>query len=130
MGKQTLAEIIRTNVEKLRRHAGAGKKMGQRAFAELVGIGEGTIWRIDKLEGGTNVETLETIAGKFGLQGWQLLIEGFDVKNPPMLVPVTPSERLLWEAVEAARKGAKEPIGAETGRFTARTPKADSGNKR
>lgn len=126
MGKQSLSAIIHANVAKLRRLAGGGKKLGQRAFAELVGIGEGTIWRIDQMQGGTNVETLEAIAAKFDIQAWQLLIPDFDPKNPPMLVPVTPSERLLWEAVEAARRATKDPVGAETGTFTARKPKAGS----
>lgn len=102
MGKtKTLAAIIRENVQKLRDLR--PELNAQRKFATYCGIGEGTVWRIAHEQNGTNVETLHAIAAKFKLSAWQLLIDGFDPKNPPVLAPLTEAEKRLYGFIMEAR---------------------------
>lgn len=76
---------MKANVEKLRMIRGGGKRMeGARAFAKYCGVGEGTIWRIAQ-QGSSDIEILDMIARKFGLQAWHLMIPGLDPIAPPVL---------------------------------------------
>lgn len=54
-------------------------------LADDCGIGPGTASRIKERQTEVRLETIEAIAKKFGFEAWQLLVPGFDPKNPPQL---------------------------------------------
>jgi transcriptional regulator with XRE-family HTH domain len=88
-------EVLRQNVQAL-----IESKVGPTTQGELKrksGAAQATIGRILSARGeNARIETIEKIAGAYGLQGWQLLIAGMDPKNPPVLAPVTKEERAFW----------------------------------
>lgn len=68
-----------------------------------------TATRIKKQETSVGIEVLEQIAEAFHLHAWQLLVPGFDPKNPPVLQPVTARERKFYDRImQTARELAAE----------------------
>lgn len=65
---------------------------GQRKLAERAKIGEGSVWRAEKGEVGVTLDTLEALAGAFGLHPWQLLVPHLDPENPPVVQALSPEE--------------------------------------
>lgn len=65
------------------------RQFGERnitGFAKLVGVGVGTIQRIEDKGASVGVDIVERIAGKFQLDTWQLLVPGLDLARPPRLI--------------------------------------------
>lgn len=83
------------------------KKYGKtniKGFASFCEIGIGTVQRIEAQETSIGLAILDKIAQKFDLAAWQLLVPGFDPKNPPALQPVSLKERELYEKIMSAAK--------------------------
>lgn len=74
----------------------------QTALKEKSGVAQATIGRIlgDRGEN-AKIETLERLARAYGLEGWQLMVAGMDPSNPPVLQPVSPAERALYDRLKA-----------------------------
>jgi hypothetical protein len=78
------------------------------ALGKKAGVGQATIDRILSPEGvDARIETLEKIAGVYGLEAWQLLVAGMDPTNPPVLQPVSKAERALYDSLKAAMQEAR-----------------------
>jgi transcriptional regulator with XRE-family HTH domain len=81
-------------------------------IALKAGVGKGSIGRIYRGEVGAGIDTLEAIAGVFGLQAWQLLVGPLDTQaRPEVMTPETRQElaelrrmRALLEATLSERR--------------------------
>lgn len=62
-----------------------GSAMTVRELALLVGVPKTTIGNIESGLFGTQIDTLVPIAGAIGVDVWQLLVPGFDPRDPPKL---------------------------------------------
>lgn len=102
----TTRAVLRQNINALLR-----SKSGPRnptALGKKAGVGQATIDRILSPEGvDARIETLEKIAGVYGLEAWQLLVAGMDPTNPPVLQPVSKAERALYDSLKAAMAEAR-----------------------
>ena len=65
---------------KTREDVGTVKRLALKA-----GVGEGTIQRVRTATAACGVDTLQAIADVFRLEPWQMLIEGLEPNNPPVL---------------------------------------------
>lgn len=74
-------------------------------------VGPGTAARIKEQKTSVGLETVDKIAAHFNVAAWQLLVPGFDPRNPPALQPVSVAERKLYDRImSAAREIASEQI--------------------
>lgn len=99
---QVSKAILWANVQALMR-----KHYGEENLSRLArecGIGLGTATRIKQQQTSVGLEIVDKIAEHFHVQAWQLIVPGFDPENPPTLLPVTSSERQLYERLRAAVK--------------------------
>jgi hypothetical protein len=65
---------------------------------------QSTASRIKAGKHATGIDKLDAIARRFHLATWQLLVPGFDPKNPPALQPVSEKERKLYERIMTSVK--------------------------
>jgi hypothetical protein len=65
---------------------------------------QSTASRIKAGKHATGIDKLDAIARRFSLATWQLLVPGFDPKNPPALQPVSEKERKLYERIMTSVK--------------------------
>lgn len=78
------------------------KHYGQENLSRLAKdchIGLGTVARIKKQNTSVGIEVLHSIATRFDISPWQLLVPDFDPENPPALQPVSAKERLLYQRI-------------------------------
>ncbi len=81
-------------------------------FAKDTGIGLATVGRIKEQKTSVGLAVMDKIASRFNVSSWQLLVPGFDPKNPPTLQPVSERERALYLRIMTAAKdfaGESEP---------------------
>jgi transcriptional regulator with XRE-family HTH domain len=98
--------VLRQNLKALMAKAGApGRPEAQLALSSRSGVAQATIGRILE-SGGENarIETVHKLAKAYGLEGWQLLVSGMDPANPPVLQPISKSERALYEKLKELSK--------------------------
>ena len=55
-------------------------------IARLAGVGKGTVGRIYRGEVAPRVDTLEAIAGVFGVRAWQMLVGPLNMQSKPELL--------------------------------------------
>jgi transcriptional regulator with XRE-family HTH domain len=75
---------------------------GQRRFAESHNLSEGTVSRARRGDVAVTLDTLDDIANALELHPWQLLIQGIDPANPPVLREPTEREAELYRQIEAS----------------------------
>ena len=86
--------VLWTNLQALmRKHYG---KENLSRLAEDCGFAQSTATRIKQQQTATGLDKVDMIARKFNLAAWQLLVPGFDPGNPPVLQPVSETERKLY----------------------------------
>jgi len=79
-------------------------------LAEECDIGPATATRIKQQKTSVGMDVIERIAARFDVEAWQLLVPGFDAKNPPVLQPVNEFERRLRDSIRnVAQLIAAEP---------------------
>lgn len=72
-------------------------------LAKECGFGASTSTRLKQQETYPGIDTVDQIATRFQFSAWQILVPGFDPKNPPVLfdasaaVAATPEERALLQ---------------------------------
>ncbi|MCU0810139.1 MAG: helix-turn-helix domain-containing protein [Thiobacillaceae bacterium] len=89
---QSIADIIAANLASLM----AAQQINSDAhLARLAKIDQKSIWRIRHKEQSPSADTLDKLAGAFGLQAWQMLFPQLDPQNPPVFI-VTATERELY----------------------------------
>ena len=64
-------------------------------LARLAKVDQKSIWRIRHKEQSPSADTLDKLAGAFGMQAWQMLFPNLDPKNPPVFI-ITTTERELY----------------------------------
>jgi hypothetical protein len=100
-----ISEIVAENVARLIEHdKKTGKSKIPQSFLAQKGVSQATIGRVLKAEVATRVETVAVIARHFDLQPWQLLVEGFNPKEPPLLRVATGNEAEFYRRVLALAK--------------------------
>lgn len=103
---QNLAE----NLHRLMTDAGDRRDMKlatQKGLARQTGLSRPTIEGALKATRALRIDNLEAIAKAFDLQAWQLLTNGLDPANPPV-VPASDAERALWASLDEVRKKLRE----------------------
>ena len=97
--KVNLRQVVRDNCIALFRHEHqSARRMSWSAFAADCKIGNGTAQRINEMTADPALSTLESIADRYGLQAWHVLLPLLDPKNPPVFL-MTDAERQLYEAL-------------------------------
>lgn len=96
MAKSSKA-VLWENVETLMK-----KQFGQRnvtGFASFVGVGIGTVQRIEEQATSVGLEIIDKIAGKFKLASWQLLVPGLNPALPPKLTDPAAERKAVADQV-------------------------------
>lgn len=78
------------------------------ALGKAAKVGQASVNRILDTEKDVRLSTIERIAKIYDLEPWQLLVAGMNPANPPVLAPLSPAERKLYESLRAAMKEAGE----------------------
>lgn len=105
-GKFSPRAVLRQNLRALM--ALSQDLKSQSALHKKTGVAQSTIGRILSEHGeNAGIETIERLAKAFELQGWQLLVAGMDPRNPPVLQPLSPQERQLYDRL----RGIAQDIG-------------------
>lgn len=76
-------------------------------LAREADIGPGSCTRLKQQTTSVGLELVDKIAALFHVQTWQLLVPGFDPKNPPTLLPMSQAEREFYERLLHAAKAFK-----------------------
>lgn len=95
-----VAEILAKNVKAL-----LANKHGpstQTDLASRSGVAQATIGRILRADSGARIGTVAQIAKVYGLQAWQLLVDGFNPGNPPVLRPLSATEQEFYARLRGA----------------------------
>jgi hypothetical protein len=109
--------VVGANVKTLRLDFAPEGCRTIKTFAAWVGLGNGTIDRIEKATVDAQVSSLAAIAHKFSLEPWHLFIPGVTPANKPKIL--TPHEMDFYLRVESLMEALPKPAaGTETGRFT------------
>ena len=104
MWMNELKQLIGKNLKLLREH----HQRSRTAFARDCGMAQPVYSRLENAEVMQHLESLEKIANRYGLEAWQLLINGFDPSNPPVLQPITPAQREFYEKMKELSKLIKQ----------------------
>lgn len=84
-------------------HRWGGENLSR--LAREAAIGPGSCSRIKAQQTSVGLEIIDKIARLFSLETWQLFVPGFDAKNPPVLAPMSESERAFYlRMLSAARE--------------------------
>lgn len=135
MAKETnYQDVVARNVRRLRNLAPEGHRT-IKLFAAWVGVGNGTIDRIEKAQEtghDPQLSSLIRIAGKFGLEPWHLLIDKVDPVNKPYIVT---SKEMAWhlkveELMEEKKAMERKAVNlSDTGSFTPPVPNKSAARK-
>lgn len=93
MGKVSVAEVLWANVSALMLHHWKEENINR--LAREAKIGPATVQRMKDQETTIRLDTIEKVAGVFGLRSWQLLIPGLDPANVPIIM-VSEDEKRLY----------------------------------
>ena len=95
-----IARVLAENLESLMK-AGANKKLKNNILlSKKTGIGTGTFSRIRNGQVSVTLETLVKIATAFDVEPWQLLVQGIDPTNPPVLRSSGESEEEFYKRMK------------------------------
>lgn len=98
-------KILADNLLKIR-----GER-SEEEFGKSVGISQRTAHRLCKGINAATVDTLAVIAAKLRIAPWQLLVEGLDMANQPVIANLSEDERRLYAKILSAKP---DPDRAET----------------
>lgn len=104
---RTQVSLSTVLAENWRRLHAAKSGLADRPLADALGIGHGTIARLRAGSHATTIDTLATVAERFGVEPWMLLVPDFDPDNPPALAEAAPAKA----ASPGSRRRAKEKVG-------------------
>ena len=74
----------------------------QPKIAARAGIKQSSVGRIIRGEVECKIDSVDGLARAFGLETWQLLLPGLDVRHPPILRSINDKERALYERLKVA----------------------------
>lgn len=89
-------QVLWNSVAALMQHHWKGENLTR--LAREADIGPGSASRLKKQSTSVGLELLDKIARVFGIAPWQLLVPGFDPKNPPTLLPMSEASALSTSA--------------------------------
>ncbi len=93
-----LIELIAANLRALENVT----KLNETQFAEKCKVHQRTYNRIVNMETMPKLDILEKIADANDLEVWQLLVDGLDVSNPPMLERDSEKQREFYKHIKMA----------------------------
>lgn len=94
-----LQGIVGANVRRLRLEHAPEAHRTIKAFAAWVGLGNGTIDRIEKAATDAQLSSVAMIAARFGLEPWHLLVADASPDNKPRVL--APHEASLYDRFES-----------------------------
>lgn len=137
MGKKTAAEVAGANLTRLMANAGYSNVSLESRLSRRVT--KSTIGRMRNAENSAQVGSLEEVAKAFGLELWQLLIEGVDPERPPQIGGVgvgeglSPPERELIDKFRQLEDRNQRFMLADAEKYLAgqepQKPESKSGNR-
>ena len=95
-------QVLWSSVAALMQHHWRGENLTR--LAREADIGPGSATRLKQQTTSVGPELLDKIARVFGIAPWQLLVPGFDPKNPPTLLPMSEDERAFYQRMLQAAK--------------------------
>lgn len=109
-GKQTVARNLKALIGKESVNAWAKRHALVQSTINRIVLGkmDPTVGLLDKIAAAVNER-----GGH--LEGWQLMIEGYDPKNAPILVVAGAAERQLYERISAFKKEVTQSIHSDDG---------------
>lgn len=110
-----LQGVLAQNVERLRTEFAPEGQRTMNKFAKWCGIGNSALQALKDGTGDPQLSTLTKLAGRFGMDVWQLFIPGADPRHKPRLV--TPDE-IAWylrleQLREELKRGGESPSNHE-----------------
>jgi transcriptional regulator with XRE-family HTH domain len=98
--------VVIDNIDRLRKqHGEIGDNRSE--LARRATLDPSYIGKLLRKETSVSITSLHGIAGALGLEPWQLMVKGdWDLSNPPVLAPLTDSEKRLYAALREAMKAA------------------------
>lgn len=78
------AKIVAENLKTLM--SGSGSLNSNPTLAEATRLGTGTISRVKNAQLNPSIDTIEVLAGAFGLSSWQLLVPNLQKDEHPVLL--------------------------------------------
>lgn len=112
MTKTTSARsILWANVSALMRHK-YGKENLTRLAADCK-LGPGTASRIKEQKTSVGIDVVETIARKFGIDAWQLLVPGMEADNPPVIANASAEHQRLIARLRQTKEAIDGVLRAE-----------------
>lgn len=95
-----VSQHFRENLRKVIDHSYNGSA---NAAAGAWSLPQRTIAAVLKGERVPSIDTAEEIAVRSGFQLWQMLQDGFNPSNPPMMMPVSPEQKLWFSKIDELR---------------------------
>jgi transcriptional regulator with XRE-family HTH domain len=92
-------DILAANLKLLMEHHQELRTLKQ--LVKASGMTNGTLDRIRRAATSVGVDELKPLAEVFDLQPWQLLVEGLDPKDPPVLAQQSERERELYSRLRS-----------------------------
>lgn len=81
--------------------------MTQASVAKAAGskqLDQTTVGRIENAAIATTIDKVALLAKAFGVEPWQLFVEGFDPKRPPALGAPTGADVRFWKSLQESAK--------------------------
>lgn len=89
-------------VSALMQHQWGGENLTR--LAREAKIGPGTATRLKEQKTSVGLDTLDKLADCFGVHPWQLLVPGFDPKNPPAIETPQQHQQMYDRLVQLAKE--------------------------
>lgn len=103
MQHETIRTTLWRNVSALMGHHWGRENLTR--LSRDAGIGPGTASRIKAGETSVGLDVLVDIAEVFGLQPWQLLVDGMDPSDPPADPPISIADAARMKSIQEAVAG-------------------------
>lgn len=107
-----LREVVRDNILRIKAQLyPPGVKYSERGFAGQLGLAPTTLRNLLLVDSGTSIDTLQTIADRFGFPAWHLMVEPAEVSSLAANAPPTPTAAPERKAdLPPASKGRRQVV--------------------
>ena len=97
---QAMADSIENLFAVNLRAATRARGLNIKSLSAKSGVGTGTVGRLLNGESSATLRNVHALAKALRLEPWQMLTEGLDANNPPLLRAVSETEKALYAKIE------------------------------